>query len=784
MTTPGTGHALVHELRLSKPNVRHIALACLGLTLMRLVVRVLAARLGYPSQVIVVVPLVTAFWFPTAIAIGYFYAWLVGRGIDRRGQLALHLLAAVVVSIGEAVWSQWVVRLTGGVPTRMTQWAFLRLDWNALLYVLAVTGFAAARALRIARARERMATELDAALTDAQLHGLALQLQPHFLFNTLLLIAEAAYTNAGIARQTLGALQTLLRTAYAYGGRRFVTVAEETAFLEAYAAIQTHRFGDRLQVVFSLAPDVQRATLPPLLLQPLVENAIRHGISPRGRGGCVRLAVWKTPTTLEVAVEDDGQGLSSVGAPHEGTGLSLTRRRLAGLYGDAAHLRVSARDGGGVEARVTVPYSEDTHDARALSWQPSDDEEEDHEDWGNTGDFSVVLPETADDTGDAPNADDRVDSSSMTVRLAVGWSVALASIIEMHWLGLRLGYFKSGSMTWYSLFADTIASLPFWLVLTVGAVAISRRLEALGLRTRSTIPLHAVAAISIATAHALLGARVEQALWWGAPPAGGWSSYYEWAPWDVLSYALVVMIARLDDLTLWARRRVVQTRALRVQVAAAARRLARLRVQQPLLISALEGVANADGALAIDQASVRFADLVRLLLSSAESESHSLRAEILLTEYYAALRTRARGTFTLSRATSEAAIPPAIVATVLHALLTQVDDPTEYAIRAEPVGDTLAISMVVMSDMPLPDRSAAGDKLQRWIHRQLGAACDASARLTFIERDGGAEALLQFPFVPGELTDDDPQCDYSPDDHFCLAVNHAVARVRSQVGHA
>ena len=762
--------------------MRHVAAACLALALLRLVGRALTNHVATWPQLVAAVVLLTIYWVPASLSIGYLYAWLVGRAFDRRRQLVLHVLAAVVVMVTEALWSQWIVRLTTGVRTPMLQWTFYRLDWNALLYLVTVTGFAAARALRIARARERLATELDAALTDAQLHGLALQLQPHFLFNTLLLIAETAYTNADVARDTLAALRTLLRTAYAYGGRRFVTVAEEIAFLEAYAAIQQHRFGNRLDVSFSLDSEVFRATLPPLLLQPLVENSIRHGLSPRGRGGWVRVSVRKSSSTLEIMIEDDGQGFLRGGSPSEGIGLSLTRRRLSGLYGGAAELRMSAREGGGVVARVTLPFSEDLRDEGSVLL-PIDDESR-AEDWGHTGDFPIVVPDASDEEGDAhlPNVGDRARGWSMGMRLTVGWAVALASILEMHWLGLRLGYYKGEPVSWGGVCADTVSSLPFWTVLTLAAIGINRRARDGALSTRLTLALHVGAATLIASAHALLGARVEQLVWWGSPPAEGLSSFSEWVPWDILAYAIVVGIARRDDLAEWARRRVLHARALRLQVEAAARRLARQRLQQPLLISALEGVANADGPLAIDRASVQFADLVRLMLSSADAESHTLAAEVLLTDYYAVLRTRARGTVSMSRATGEATVPPTVVATVLHALLAQVDDPSGYTIAAEPAGATIVIRIGVTSDLPVPDRSAAGDMLQLWLRRQLDAACENNARLTFVHSEGGVEAMLELPLVAGPISADSPQCSYAADEQLGVltgpSVHHESIRVR------
>jgi hypothetical protein len=173
---------------------------------------------------------------------------------------------------------------------------------------------------------------------------------------------------------------------------------------------------------------------------------------------------------------------------------------------------------------------------------------------------------------------------------------------------------------------------------------------------------------------------------------------------------------------------------------------------------------------------VKFADLVRLLLASADADSHTLSAEIRLTDHYAALRTRARGRVTMSRAASDAEVPPGVVPAVLHALLSGVDDPDAYSISAGAAGDVLTISVVVSSEMPVPDRSAAGDTLQRWLLRQLDAACDARAELSFGEHEKEVEAVLRLPYAAPSLAADSPECDYSPDDHLCLVIDHAIAR--------
>jgi LytS/YehU family sensor histidine kinase len=158
------------------------------------------------------------------------------------------------------------------------------------------------------------------------------------------------------AEQLIARLSELLREMLDTSDRVEVPLRDELAFLQKYVDIQEARFGDRLRVAFDVAPDACDAAVPRLLLQPLVENAVRHGIARRSAPGRVLVRATCDDGWLTLAVEDDGVGLPPGGAPREGVGLHTTRARLAHLHGAAATFDIAPAPGGGTRCTVRIPY--------------------------------------------------------------------------------------------------------------------------------------------------------------------------------------------------------------------------------------------------------------------------------------------------------------------------------------------------------------------------------------------------------------------------------------------
>ncbi len=190
-------------------------------------------------------------------------------------------------------------------------------------------------------------------LAEARLHVLSAQLQPHFLYNTLHAISALVYEDPARAERLLARLSEMLRLTLRSGTRVETTLEEELALLRRYAEIQEARYGERLQVAFEVEPGVRGAMVPRLILQPLVENAIRHGITRRITPGRVDVRAWEGGGRLHLAVCDDGVGLPA--SLREGVGLGITRARLRQLYGTEQLVDLRSPPGGGAVCALSIP---------------------------------------------------------------------------------------------------------------------------------------------------------------------------------------------------------------------------------------------------------------------------------------------------------------------------------------------------------------------------------------------------------------------------------------------
>jgi len=206
------------------------------------------------------------------------------------------------------------------------------------------------------RAREIAASRLESELAGARLAALKAQLHPHFLFNAFNSVSALLGRDPAAAREMLARLESLLTLTLERAEAQEVTLAEELRVVEMYAGIEGVRFSDRLSVEVDVAPSLHDALVPHLLLQPLVENAVKHGISARPGPGHIAVSARADGGRIVLSVADDGPGASPDPARRgEGIGLANTRARLAQLYGPAAALAVESADGRGMRVTVTFP---------------------------------------------------------------------------------------------------------------------------------------------------------------------------------------------------------------------------------------------------------------------------------------------------------------------------------------------------------------------------------------------------------------------------------------------
>ncbi len=210
---------------------------------------------------------------------------------------------------------------------------------------------------RTLRERELRAAQLEAQLATARLQALKSQLQPHFLFNTLHSISSLMLTDVRAADRMMTRLGDLLRMSLESAGTQITILSREIEFLNCYLEIEKVRFAERLNITLDISPETLDASVPHLLLQPLVDNAVKHGIAKLPDGGEVRIAAKNHAGQLQIEISDNGPGLSAKGAlPSSGLGLRITRERLQSLYGQDQTLELRNMPEGGTIAHIRIPF--------------------------------------------------------------------------------------------------------------------------------------------------------------------------------------------------------------------------------------------------------------------------------------------------------------------------------------------------------------------------------------------------------------------------------------------
>lgn len=284
------------------------------------------------------------------------------------GSLPVHVLACVLLGGAHTVFV-WALNETLVEPglrgARPAAWVQLMFEWTrdlpfcALFYALVLGLASALDYYRQFRERALHAAQLEAQLTQAQLQMLKMQLHPHFLFNTLNGITGLVrdHENAAAVQMLVG-LSELLRQTLDNAGQPEVPLRQELEWLELYLKLQQMRFSDRLQVRWDIAPDTLDALVPNLITQPLVENAIRHGLAPRAAPGLLVLSAQRVGARLELQISDDGVGLPPdwPGESQGGLGLANTEARLRQAFGADYTFTLERRAAGGVTARVSLPW--------------------------------------------------------------------------------------------------------------------------------------------------------------------------------------------------------------------------------------------------------------------------------------------------------------------------------------------------------------------------------------------------------------------------------------------
>ncbi len=277
------------------------------------------------------------------------------------------VLAAAACAVLCAVLAEWASRTVRGLDVRWLSVA--RGCWGGIIYgsvvLLSWSGlYLGIKHYQLFEAAHHRAQQAEALARSARLQALWLQLQPHFLFNTLnaisTLIAEG---QSSAANRMVGQLAGFLRMTLDESSAAEIPLSREVSRTREYLAIEKARLGDRLHLDVSIAPEAEAALVPALLLQPLAENAIRHGIAPRARGGTLTILATCDGMRVRIIVSDDGAGRAcgSPRASRRGLGLANTLERLRVLYGNDHRLVVRWPDEGGCVVDIDLPYSTRTN---------------------------------------------------------------------------------------------------------------------------------------------------------------------------------------------------------------------------------------------------------------------------------------------------------------------------------------------------------------------------------------------------------------------------------------
>jgi sensor histidine kinase YesM len=309
-------------------------------------------------------------WIPWALATPLVLR--LGRrfpfvGFGRASAWLIHLVASVMIGLAFTAWRAFLEELLNPYAHSGPRGPFVQiwLDrfYNGLLATIVLYGTILI-VNYVLESRERLARQqtetarLNEQLSKAQLSALRQQIEPHFLFNTLNAISGLVREGRNDAAVSMiVGLSDFLRHVLEDSSRQQVRLQEEMEFTQKYLDIQKVRFADRLQITVDVPRELYPAQVPSLILQPMVENAVKHGIAKRAQGGSIRIAATGNNGMLTLSVCNDGPSLSANwDANDSGIGISNVRTRLKSLYGEEFALSLKNQDGGGVEATVSLPF--------------------------------------------------------------------------------------------------------------------------------------------------------------------------------------------------------------------------------------------------------------------------------------------------------------------------------------------------------------------------------------------------------------------------------------------
>jgi signal transduction histidine kinase len=561
-------------------------------------------------------------WTALTFAILTYHRYLRPRIQSLLWLAAAHLPLLILASLSDAWSTGWAMRTFAHNDPKLglLGLAVYYLDFDLVAYAAVVAIAEIALVRRALGERQRQAERLERSIARARLDYLEAQLQPHFLFNSLGAVSELAYDAPATATRVLHQLASIFRTAL---GKKTdeITLGEELAGIEPYLDIQRIRFADWLTIEYRIDDDAVDCLVPRFVLQPLIENAIRHGLSGRHAAGTIEISAAVVGSRLVIRVADNGVGLSRpASARGHGIGLTNVRDRLRILYGGDENLTLTSNDDGGAVSELRIParrYSAAT--APADSPEPQAVESL----------RALHVPTLLRHRG---------------LTLVVIWIVA-----GLIWTQQSFAYLsirgRLGSATWASIAITDMCSAAVWALLTpivlhFAAVVPLRRT---GLAWRGGVYLLFTGIV--VSVHHLVWQRVV------APGRSVFTPQNEMSL--VVGFLIVcvlIAIGHRDLLRAWLRERESSADRLRAELDVARRRATKLQEIPPVLLHSLDGIADAarrDPALTERQLT-RLADYLRLALECSDARGITPERERALTAAVAELEAIGACSTTLS----------------------------------------------------------------------------------------------------------------------------------------
>jgi two-component system LytT family sensor kinase len=325
-----------------------------------------------PQPLAVLFGLNMSYWYAWAL-LAPLVLWLARTYRFERGKwvraLAVHVPAVIVITFAHAMLlgAGRVATLQFLAEREVDWWLgvrerfFLYFDWEMMTYWAIIAASHAYDFYRESQDRALTTAQLQTRLAEARLQALQRQLHPHFLFNTLHTISALMHRDIDAADAMLAKLSDLLRLTLERVGTQLVPLKDELDFIHKYLDIERTRYGERLHTTFVIEPDTLGASVPNFVLQPIVENALRHGIGPKVGGGRVEVRAHHNGDWLQLVVQDDGYGVppDKLDAFNTGVGLSNTRSRLEHLYPGNHTFEFQTPAGGGLAVTIVIPFAAD-----------------------------------------------------------------------------------------------------------------------------------------------------------------------------------------------------------------------------------------------------------------------------------------------------------------------------------------------------------------------------------------------------------------------------------------